>query len=232
MRGLPAVRSCIGLVLAIAALFIGAPQAMAATTVYPTSVFSSTGGTQSNNLIGNNPSTARYSRNQQAVLNFGAVDISGYGLTLTITSVTNATTYIWARFGRITGGVFTSANGVGLTAPNGSATPNAYALVTGAGPLWISGGAFKSACQALGGCNAVVFGNSTFSATGSQFFISAIGATPEPATWMLMMLAFAAVALRMKAQRRAIASRMPAANAGRVSSRAPMMTTRSPGLAS
>lgn len=226
------MRSILCFLFAVALATAGAPRALAATTVYPTSVLSSSGGTQSNNLIGNNPSTARYNRNQQAVLNFGAVDISGYGLTLTIASVSNATTYIWARFGRITGGVFTSANGVGLTAPNGAATPNAYALVTGAGPIFISGGAFKSACQSLGGCNALVFGNSTFSSTGSQFFISAIGATPEPATWMLMLLAFAAIAMRLKAQRRAIDSRMPAANAGSVSSRAPMMTTRSPGFAS
>jgi hypothetical protein len=227
-----AMRSILCLLLAVALTAAGAPRASAATTVYPTSVLSSSGGTQSNNLIGNNPSTARYNRNQQVILNFGAVDISGYGLTLTITSVSNATTYVWARFGRITGGVFTSANGVGLTTPNGAATQNAYALIAGPGPLWISGGAFKSSCQALGGCNALVLGNSTFSSPGSQFFISSIGATPEPATWMLMLLAFAAVALRLKAQRRAMASTMPAANAGKVSSRAPMMTTRSPGFAS
>lgn len=184
-----------------ATAFQGAAQA--ATTVFPASIFSNSGTQNPNNLVGDNPSTTRFNRNQSLVLNFGAATITGYGLTLNVTSVSASTTYVWARFGRIVGGVFQNANGVGLTAPNGAASANYYIQLSGPGAYFIPGAPFQTACLGIGGCNALAIGNSTFSANGAQFFASSLAATsPEPGAWALMMIGFAGVGWRLKALRR------------------------------
>lgn len=191
----------------IAGLFLTATlgwggAAKAAISTFPASVFQASGGTGAGNLVGNTPATARLNRNQTIGLVYGS-DITGQRLFFTVTTVTNNTTYIWVRFGNWNGSTFTSATAAGQTAPNGSPTNNVYAQVTAAGVVTIFGDAFIASCQTIGGCNAIVFGNSTFSAGGSSFRLSSLAAaTPEPSAWAMMMLGFAGVAWRMKVLRR------------------------------
>lgn len=188
--------------LAAAALALGS-NAAAAVSSFPVSVFQN-GGTGANNLVGNTPATALLGRGQTIGLYYGAgADITGQRLFFNVTTVTNNTTYIWLRFGNWNGTAFTNAFAVGQTAPGGGPTSNVYAQVTSAGVITVFGDPFIAACQSIGGCNAVVFGNSTFSAAGSSFRLSSlVAATPEPASWAMMMFGFMAVAMRLKAVRR------------------------------
>lgn len=186
-----------------AALGFGA-TAQAAISTFPASVFQ-TGGTGSGNLVGNTPATARLNRGQTIGLNYGASinNVFGSRLFFTFTAVSPATTYLWVRLGNWNGSAFTNAFAAGQLAPDGSATTNVYAQVTGAGVVTVLLNPFFTSCQSIGGCNALVFGNSTHSSGGSFFRISTlVGATPEPSAWAMMMLGFAAIAMRMKALRR------------------------------
>jgi hypothetical protein len=197
--------------LLIAIAFAATGRAEAAISTFPVSVFQ-TGGTGSANLVGNTAATARLNRNQTIGLNYGA-DINqvlGSRLFFNITAFSNNTTYVWVRLGNWNGSTFTSAAAAGQTAPNGAATTNIYAQVTGAGVITVFLDPFFASCQAIGGCNALVFGNSTFSAVGSFYRISTlVAATPEPSTWIMMMLGFAGVALRMKAARQRLSASSP-----------------------
>ncbi|MCB2113581.1 MAG: hypothetical protein KDD85_08535 [Parvularculaceae bacterium] len=175
----------------------------AAVSTYPVSVFQA-GGNGSANLIGNTGATARLRRNQTIGLAYAAPvgAIAGSRLVFNITQASNNTSYIWVRLGNLSGGTFTSAFAAGQTAPNGGATANMYAQVTGVGALTLLLDPFLASCQSIGGCNALVFGNSTFSANASAFRLSSlVAATPEPGAWALMLLGFGAVAARMKALR-------------------------------
>jgi hypothetical protein len=196
------------LLLLIAIAFASTGRAEAAFSTFPVSVFQ-TGGTGSANLVGNTAATARLNRNQTIGLNYGG-DINpvlGSRLFFNITAVSNNTTYVWVRLGNWNGSTFTNAAAAGQTAPNGAATTNIYAQATGAGVIIIFLDPFYASCQSIGGCNALVFGNSTFSAVGSFYRISTlVAATPEPTTWAMMMLGFAGVALRMKSARRRISA--------------------------
>ena len=185
----------------LAALFV-CGHANAAVTTFPASVFSVGGGaTGTANLVGSTPATANFNRNQSVVLNFGT-DITNNTLVFNIASVAPATTYVWVRFGQITGGSFTNAPGTGLLTPTGGGTQNYYAQVTGPGLLSVPGTAFVASCQTIGGCNAVVFGASSFSAFGGGFSASSLVASnPEPGAWALMIIAFAGVAARLKSMR-------------------------------
>ncbi len=194
--------------LAAAVMAAGLAPASAAITQFPTSVFQQAGGSGGNNLIGNTPATALFNRGATP-LGLGFANpiqtnaIIGERITINVTTASASTTYVFVRLGRLVGGVFTNANAVGTTTPLGGATTNLYALVTGTGPLTLLLDPFAASCAALGGCNALIIGNSTFSAVGSSFRLSTLtGATPEPAAWALMMMGFGAVAWRMKAARR------------------------------
>lgn len=189
----------IGAVAAAAAL--GA-SAEAAVSTYPASVFQASGGTNAGNLVGNNPATARLNRSRTIGLAYGG-DITGQRLLFNITSVTNNTTYLFVQFGNWDGSAFTGASGAGLVDPNGAPTPFAFAQVTAPGLITIFGDAFAASCLSIGGCNAVMFGNSGLSAAASSFRLSTlVAATPEPSAWALIMLGFAGVASRMKSLRR------------------------------
>lgn len=193
----------IAAIIAFMVFGIGA-SASAAISTFPASVFQA-GGTGSGNLVGNTPGTARLNRGQTIGLNYSAPIsvVAGSRLFFNFTQVSNNTTYVWVRLGNWNGTTFTSAVAAGQLAPNGAATANIYAQVTAAGLVTIFTDPFLASCQAIGGCNALVFGNSTFSAAGSFFRISSlVAATPEPSTWAMMMLGFAGVAMRMKALRR------------------------------
>lgn len=198
------------LALAAAALAASAAPAAAAVTQFPTSVFQSAPGSGANNLLGNTPATTTLFNRGATPLGLGFANpiqtnaITGERITINVTTVSASTTYVFVRLGRLVGGVFTNANATGTTTPLGGATTNLYAQVTGAGPLTLLLDPFAASCAALGGCNALIIGNSTFSSPGSSFRLSTLtGATPEPGAWALMMLGFGAVAWRMKAARRA-----------------------------
>ncbi len=193
----------LAVLIAFAALGIGG-AANAAISTFPASVFQ-TGGTGSGNLVGNTAATARLNRNQTIGLNYGsAINIvAGSRLFFNITTVSNNTTYLWVRLGNWNGSVFNTATATGQTAPDSSPTANVYAQITAPGVATIFLNPFFTSCQSIGGCNALVFGNSTYSAGGSNFRISTlVAATPEPSAWAMMMLGFAGIAMRMKAARR------------------------------
>ena len=175
-------------------------DARAATTVYPVSTFGNNGVGGAAGLLGNTPSVTQIDRNDSIGLAF-AQAITNYSLTFTIASVTPQTTYLWVRFGRFQGGAFASAPVSGLLAPNGAGTQNLYIQITGSGDYQINSLAYSAGCAAIGGCNAFAFGNSTFSAAGSRFGVSTVGATPEPDVWALMILGFLGVAQRLKRAR-------------------------------
>lgn len=192
----------VAVLFAVAALAPGS-LACAAVSTFPASVFQ-VGGTGSGNLVGNTAATARLNRGQTIGLNFGGAvgAVAGARLFLNFTQVSNNTTYLWVRLGNWNGTAFVNAAAAGQVAPNGTATGNVYAQVSSAGLLTVFLDPFLGSCQAIGGCNALVFGNSTFSANGSFFRISSIvAATPEPSAWAMMMLGFAAIAMRLKALR-------------------------------
>jgi hypothetical protein len=193
-------------ILLVAATLSVGGNAAAAISTFPASVFQN-GGTGANNLIGNTAATARLNRGQTIGLFYGAGStintVTGSRLFFNVTTVTNNTTYIWLRFGNWNGATFTNAFATGQTAPGGGATTNVYAQVTSAGVVTVFGAPFATSCALIGGCNAVVFGNSTFSAAGSSFRLSSlVASTPEPSAWALMMLGFGGIASRLKAQRR------------------------------
>jgi len=181
-------------------------NASAAISTFPASVFQ-TGGTGSGNLVGNTTGSARLNRGQTIGLFYGPgssiAGVSGSRFFFNITAVSNTTTYLWVRLGNWNGTTFTNANSSGQLAPTGGATGNVYAQITGAGLVTIFSAPFSASCLAIGGCNAVVFGNSTFSAGGSFFSISSlVAATPEPSVWAMMMVGFFSIAMRLKALRR------------------------------
>jgi len=194
--------------IAVAGLLAGGPAA-AATTVYPVGHFSNSGIANPNRLLGNNPNTNNIARNASIGLYYGA-DISRFVISFVITAVSPQTTYIWLRAGRISGATYTNATAPGLLAPNGTPTANLYIQISGPGTYWLSTAAFGPGCAALGGCNAIVFGNSMFSQAGSTFQLSMVGATPEPRVWALMILGFVGVAARLKQVRRPIQRLAPA----------------------
>lgn len=209
------MRGIVALAAAVLTIAAGA-SASAAISTFPTSVFQQAAGSGGNNLIGNTPATGLFNRSATPLgLGFSAPiqtsAIIGERITLNFTSVTNNTTYVFVRLGRLVGGVFTNANAVGTTTPLGGATTNLYALVTGTGPLTLLLDPFAASCASLGGCNALIVGNSTFSAVGSSFRLSTLTAsTPEPGVWALMMLGFGAMAFRMKSRRRVSLARCAA----------------------
>lgn len=176
--------------------------AHAATETFPSSIFSSANITDVNNVLGNTPDTAFFARGSGAVFVFDE-PVTNHSTIINVTSVLPATTFIWFRFGQVTGGAFQNAVGVGLTNPAGGATANAYVEVTGPGPVNISPTAFTDSCRAIGGCNAVLVGGSTFTAPGGGFFASSIvSSTPEPTAWSLMILAFVGLGFQVKRTRR------------------------------
>ncbi|MDZ7628651.1 MAG: PEP-CTERM sorting domain-containing protein [Parvularculaceae bacterium] len=196
------------LAAAMAAFVTATAPASAAITQFPTSVFQQAAGSGGNNLLGNTPATGLFNRGATPLgLGFASPietsAILGERITLNITTVSASTTYVFVRLGRLTGGVFTSAAAAGPAFLPGFPTINLYAQVTGPGPLTLLLDPFAASCAGLGGCNALIIGNSGFSAAGSSFRASTlIGSTPEPAAWALMMLGFGAVAWRLKAERK------------------------------
>ena len=197
------------LALAAAVLAAGLSPASAAISQFPTSVFQSAAGSGPNNLLGNTPATTTLFNRGATPLGLGFAGpietsaISGERLTLNVTTVSASTTYVFVRLGRLVGGVFTSAVASGPAFLPGFPTINVYQQVTGPGPLTLLLDPFAASCAALGGCNALIIGNSSLSAPGSSFRLSVLTAsTPEPAAWAMMMLGFGAVAWRMKASRR------------------------------
>ena len=105
--------------LAAAVLAAGISPASAAISQFPTSVFQSAPGSGPNNLLGNTPATTTLFNRGATPLGLGfasPVETSAIlheRLTLTVTSVSASTTYVFVRLGRLTGGVFTSAVATG-----------------------------------------------------------------------------------------------------------------------
>ncbi|MFN3958569.1 MAG: PEP-CTERM sorting domain-containing protein [Parvularculaceae bacterium] len=198
--------------LTLAVFAGGAAPASAAVTQFPVTVFQQAAGAGGANLLGDTPATALFNRGATPLgLTFAnpiqTSAITGERITINVTARSGGTTYVFVRLGRFSGGVFTNANASGPAFLPGFPTINLYAQVTGTGPLTLLLDPFAASCAALGGCNALIIGNSSFSAAGSSFRLSTLtAATPEPGAWALMMLGFGALAWRMKAARPARAA--------------------------
>ncbi|MEL7488230.1 MAG: hypothetical protein AAGJ87_13550, partial [Pseudomonadota bacterium] len=87
----------ISLSLAIA----GSTGARAATETFPTSVFTSFGVANPNNLLGNTPATTTFNAGSGAVFVFDD-PITNHSTIINVTAVNPALTYIWFRFGQVT----------------------------------------------------------------------------------------------------------------------------------
>jgi hypothetical protein len=197
-----ALRLCVVLALTFAGLLGGATGAKAATTIYPVGVFNNVGVSNPSRLLGNNPNTNNIQRNDSIGLLYGS-DITTFTLSFVVTGFSGNTTFVAVRLGNWNGTTFTPATGAGLLNPSGAATQNIFFEVTGPGAYWVNTRVYDASCQAIGGCNALRFRNSSFSANGSNFQLSMVGATPEPKVWALMIFGFLGVAWRMKTLRRA-----------------------------
>ena len=183
----------------IVAGLVGASAANAETFVFPNGILGATGVSDTGNLLGDTPASATFARTSGIIVGYDR-DITGNTTVIDVTAAGPDPSFIWFRFGRFDGGAFQNVGGAGLVNPGGGATANAYAQFTGPGPVTFSGVPFEAACLSVGGCNAVVFGGSTFSSPTSTGFsvASVVSSTPEPATWAFMMIAFAAVGAQAK----------------------------------
>ncbi len=191
--------------LAFGALALGfsAGGAHAATTDFPSSVYYANGNVENAGaLLGDTSDVATFDRGSIAVYVFDE-PLTDKTAQFTIDSVNAAETHVFFRLGRFVNGRYRDAAGVGLTNPLGGSTANVYQEVRAPGVFQFMPEPFLDSCRAIGFCNAVVIGGSTYSAAGGGFTASrlAVSATPEISTWAMMVMAFFAVALRMKAAR-------------------------------
>jgi hypothetical protein len=162
--------------------------AKAATTVFASSVYSSTGTvTNAANSFGaSDGSNATVARNAVLTLNIGK-GVAGTNFLVTGVRTGTAGTNIRVSLGAIVGGVATFSATQNFTLASGTSSFN-----------------FSAACAGFGvqGCTLMrvqVTGpvSSSFALDG----ISGISATPEPSAWALMILAFIGVAWRLKSVR-------------------------------
>lgn len=176
------------LLAVIASAFGFAAPAMAATTVYATSVYSQTNTTNAGNALGAaNGATALIGRPGTLVLQ---MSLATSGLNTVINGVrVSANSNVQIAIGHVVGGVATFSANVPLPAGFGS----------------VHTFDFSAACALISptGCSLLRIRVTGPPGSGFQLDgVSGVAATPEPAAWALMLMGFGAVAWRMK-QRRA-----------------------------
>lgn len=182
--------------LALIVIVLGlAPAAHAGTTVYATSVFSQSGGVaNAAGALGAPDALAAtltkplFGATPVLILNF-AQPLTGAALTISGTAT--------GFFSQVRVSIGDIVNGVATFAAQDVVLPNnvpVHAIDLTASCASILG--------ANGGCSLLRF---SISGLIGNFSLNGVGGAPEPAIWMLMIVAFAMVGARLKQERRAMA---------------------------
>lgn len=180
-------------IVAIAAM-LGAFPAKAATTVFASSVFSSTGVTNASAALGaTNGSAALISAGGELVLQYSN-PLTGEGISASLLPLPGpfAFNVLAVSIGEVVGSVATFSGEFVLVDDGSGAS-----LAANLGGLCSSVSA--SGCSLLKFRNVAAFGASTGALLDSA---SGVSNVPEPAAWALMMLGFAGVGFRLKQVRR------------------------------
>lgn len=190
-------------------LFSSAAQAeISSFSIFPQRGFQTAGSTTNAGAViggGNAATVATFNGGGLVILDFGE-DITDHTFTISATGAPGGPATVGIRF------IFTSPGPLAFPLDgffvDGSPPPGGFFLgpsaadfvltIDGPGEFVVPSGIFTGACNSIGGCNSVVI--NTTSATG--FTASIISSAPEPATWMLMIIAFAGVGARLKHIRR------------------------------
>jgi len=181
--------------IVLLAAFVAAFPARAATTTYASSVYSQSGVTNASAaLYQPNGAGAVISNGGSLVLNFNN-PLTGISIATTLLPLgaSPAFNVLAVSVGEVIAGVATFSG--------------EFVLVdSGAGGV-LSLPDFTTQCSAISsaGCSLLRIRNAfSFNSAGALIDgVSGVSAAPEPAAWMLMMLAFAAIASRLKHIRKA-----------------------------
>lgn len=173
-------------IVALVAMLAAFP-ARAAVTVFPSSVFSQSGVTNANGaLFSPNGTAATIGAGGELVLQY-ALPLTGAGLSATFLpqSASPAFNIIAVSIGEVIGGVATFSGEFLLGDGSGVQTADLSAL-----------------CSAVSaaGCSLLKLRNVfTFNSSGALLDgVSGVSNAPEPSTWALMLLGFAAVGWKLK----------------------------------
>lgn len=177
-------------IVALVAMLAAFP-ARAAVTVFPASVFSQSNVTNANNaLFATNGDAATIGAGGELVLQYN-LPLTGAALTATFLpqSTSPAFNIIAVSIGEVIGGVATFSG--------------EFFLGDGSGVLTAD---LSTACSAISstGCSLLRLRNVfTFNSAGALLDgVSGVSNAPEPRTWALMLLGFAALGWKMKDARR------------------------------
>ena len=173
-------------IVALVAMLAAFP-ARAAVTVFPTSVYSQTGVTNANNaLFAPNGNAAVIGAGGELVLQY-ALPLTGAGLTATFLpqSTSPAFNILAVSIGEVIGGVATFSGEFVLGDGSGVQTADLSALCS---------------TVSASGCSLLKFRNVfNFNSAGALLDgVSGVSNAPEPSTWALMLLGFAAVGWKLK----------------------------------
>lgn len=176
--------------IVLLAAIVAAFPARAATTTFASSVFSQSGVTNASNaLFAPNGSGAVIAQGGSLVLTFNNA-LTGLSIATTLLPLgsTPAFNVLAVSVGEVIGGVATF-------------TGEFVIIDSGAGGA-LALPDFSAQCSAISptGCSLLQIRNAfSFNSAGALIDgVSGLSAAPEPATWMLMMLAFAGLGLRLK----------------------------------
>jgi hypothetical protein len=173
-------------IVALVAMLAAFP-ARAAVTVFPSSVFSQSGVTNANGaLFASNGSAAVIGAGGELVLQY-ALPLTGAGITATFLpqSTSPAFNIIAVSIGEVIGGVATFSGEFVLGDGSGVQTADLTAACSGVSAT---------------GCSLLRLRNVfNFNSSGALLdSVSGVSNAPEPSTWALMLLGFAAVGWKLK----------------------------------
>lgn len=181
----------IRVLIVLMAAALSAMPARAATSIFPVSVYSSSGVTNPNDALGTaNASAALIAPFGDIVLQFG-MPLSGGGVAATLLPVAGFN-ILAVSIGEVIGGIATFSGEFVLVDAGGGGTLNANLTTACAGVS-------ASGCSLLRVRNA----GSLLGSTGIQLdAISGVTTAPEPSVWALMILGFVGTAWRLKSARK------------------------------
>lgn len=177
-------------IVALVAMLAAFP-ARAAVTVFPSSVFSQTGVTNASNaLFSPNGNAALIGAGGELVLQY-ALPLTGAGITATFLPQVNSPAFniLAVSIGEVIGGVATFSGEFVLGDGSGVQSADLSALCSTVS---------ATGCSLLKLRNAFNFNSSGALLDG----VSGVSNAPEPSTWALMLLGFAAAGWKLKDARR------------------------------